>query len=123
MNPEDLYSKTKYPPLPPSSLEDKVTINKFIPGEFNYIKNNNYKIMLLTAWKAITELELWDFLKLNIESFVFSTDPRIIFIYDYIQTLGYDGHSGASFGNIMREMQFIAKNGEEEFRNIKLKTL
>jgi hypothetical protein len=30
--------------------------------------------------------------------------------------LGYDGHSGCSFGYTMRIMQYIAKYGEEKYK-------
>ena len=32
--------------------------------------------------------------------------------------LGYYGHSGVSFGFIMREMQFIAQKGEKEYKKL-----
>ena len=32
--------------------------------------------------------------------------------------LGYDGHSGSSFGITMRNMQFIALHGLEEHKKI-----
>lgn len=88
----------------------------FIPGEFNYIKNQNHKIMLETAWKAVTVLDLWDFMKQDIETYAFSMDPRVNQISNKIEEFGYIGHSGMSFGFIMRDMQFIAKYGEEEYR-------
>jgi hypothetical protein len=114
-----------FPPHPPSekekNKEKEEKRNKIIPGEFNYINDKNYKIMLVTAWKAIDKLELWDFVKQDIESFACSTDPRLRCILNEIEKLGYDGHSGVSFGLVMRNMQYIAKNGEEEFIKMVLK--
>jgi len=72
--------------------------------------------MLQTAWKAINQLELWDFINQEIESFAFSNDPRLVQIYNKIEKLGYTGHSGMSFGFTMRAMQTLARRGEEEFK-------
>jgi hypothetical protein len=35
-----------------------------------------------------------------------------------MEDLGYDGHSGSSFGLTMRHMQFIALHGLEEHKKI-----
>ena len=88
------------------------TIN---PGEFAYVKDVWTREMLVNAWQAITNTELWDFVKEDIDSFMFSQDPRVTRIYNKMEELGYGGHSGASFGFTMRTMQFIAKHGEEEY--------
>ena len=36
-------------------------------------------------------------------------------ISDNMATLGFDGHSGSSFGWVMRSMEYLAKNGKEAF--------
>lgn len=87
---------------------------------FDYIpeyKRNIYS----TAFDAITQLELWPFMKnFNEKSFMFSSSPEIQRIYNQIKLLGYTGHSGSSFGFIMREMEYIGKHGlnkfEEEYK-------
>jgi hypothetical protein len=43
-------------------------------------------------------------------------------ISDKILYLGYDGHSGASFGCVMRSMQFIAIHGYDSFREKYIET-
>ena len=84
---------------------------------FDFILNANDRIMYETALTAITQLELWDFMKnFSGESFMFSNQPEVSQIYAKIEQLGYSGHSGASFGLILRTMQFIANNSFEEFR-------
>jgi hypothetical protein len=35
-----------------------------------------------------------------------------------MEELGYDGHSGASFGWTMRTMQYIANHGEKKYKEI-----
>jgi hypothetical protein len=102
------------PPTPPSN-EDFAS---FIPGAFDYIKSSDdsYKRMLVNAYQAITQTETWNFVKEDCKSFAFSNDPRVSLIIQKMEELGYYGHSGGSFGFIMRDMQYIAKNGEEKFR-------
>jgi hypothetical protein len=82
---------------------------------FNFIPENE-RSMYTTAYNAITQLELWDYMRnFNEESFMFSSAKEVSKIYEKIGELGYGGHSGASFGFIMRQMQQIAKNGLQEY--------
>jgi hypothetical protein len=97
---------TKYPPTP--SLKD----DNFILGKFEYIKNKSDQEIFYTAYVAITITELWDYIK-QYENF---SDPEFNIIYNKIIELGYNGHSGCSFMATMREMQFISKYGEKEFK-------
>jgi len=84
-------------------------------GQFEFITNGD-RIMFVTAHAAISQLEFWDFMKRDIESYMFSSDPKVGKIYEKIEELGYTGHSGSSFGCTMRAMQFIAQNGYDKFR-------
>jgi len=84
-------------------------------GQFEFI-NENERIMYTTAHSAISQLELWDFMAKDIESYMFSSNPKVGKIYEKIEELGYKGHSGASFGCTMRDMQSIAQNGYDKFR-------
>jgi len=84
---------------------------------FDFIRDQNDRVMHETALTAITQLELWDFMKnFSGNSFMFSNEPEISQIYEKIEELGYTGHSGASFGSIMRIMQSIANDGFEIFK-------
>lgn len=102
----------------PFNITDVTSVEtkNIIPGDFGYIKSDSERFMLQTAWKAINQLELWDFVKQEIESFAFSNDPRLNQIYNKIEKLGYTGHSGMSFGFTMRAMQCLARYGEEELK-------
>ena len=122
---EEIYnSENILPPSPPTNEEILPSItqineeikNKFIPGKFYYVKDQNTREMLQTAWHAITLTENWGFVRQPIETFTFSNDKRLNTIYDKIEELGYLGHSGMSFGFTMREMQEIAVIGEEEYK-------
>ena len=94
------------PPSPPSCEEE-------LNGTFGYIKSNVDKKMFTTAYKAITQTETWHYIK-NMESCFGPESDRI---YKKIEQLGYDGHSGCSFMCTLREMQFIARYGEKEFKD------
>jgi hypothetical protein len=91
-----------------------------VPGKFDYIQDMDYKKRLVNAFQAVTLTESWSFLKRPCESFMFSNDPKIDVITKKMVELGYSGHSGSSFGCTMRDMQFIALRGEEEFRDVYL---
>lgn len=91
-------------------------------GQFEYVEDLWTREMLINAWQAINQTELWDFVKEDIDSFMFSHDPRVTRIYNKMEELGYRGHSGASFGCTMRNMQYLAEHGEEKFKTEILKT-
>ena len=75
------------------------------------------RTMYSTAFDAITQLELWPFMRNFQEgSFMFSSAPEVSRISERISQLGYDGHSGASFGFTMRAMEYIAKNGLDMYQ-------
>jgi hypothetical protein len=114
IHPESLENngESPIPALPRETL---------IPGKFEYIKDDGIRKMLANAWQAITLTETWDFVKQPIESFMWSNDNRIDFITNKMVELGYDGHSGCSFGWTMRQMQHIARYGEEKYREEFLK--
>jgi hypothetical protein len=87
----------------------------FCINTFDFIPSDE-RIMYETAFNSITQLELWDYLKnFDTQSFMFSNNEEIQRIYNKIEELGYTGHSGSSFGFIMRSMEYIAKNGLTKF--------
>ena len=76
------------------------------------------RIMYESAFNAITQLELWNFIRdFQDTSFMISRRPEVARIYEKIEELGYYGHSDGSFGSILRSMQYIAKNGLEQFEH------
>lgn len=87
-------------------------------GKFYYIKNLNDREMLTNAWQAITQTNNWNFMGQEIESFMLSNNPKIYEISRKMEELGYNGHSGCSFGCTMRNMQYLAEKGEEEFKKL-----
>lgn len=94
---------------------------QFQNGKFLYVNDAPSKKMHINALTAISQLELWDYMKKDIFSYVLSNDKEIVMISDKMVELGYDMHSGSSFGWIMRQMEYIAKHGEESYRQLYLK--
>lgn len=96
------------PPPPPQ---------KFIQGIFCYItpKDLKYKLMLIYAYDAITYTNTWDFMKKDCESFMSLKEPEIIMIRNKIKEQTNIIDNDNTFGCIMRDMQYIAKYGEEKF--------
>jgi hypothetical protein len=125
MDTEESQEQVILPPQPPSAEDEFITNGDFVKGQFDYIKNNSEKRMLQTAYQAINILELWNYMKENPgqNGFVFSGDDRVRKIYNKIEELGYHGHSGCSFGCVLRDMQAIAKYGEKEYRKRYLSSL
>ena len=80
---------------------------------FNYVNDTNSREMLLNAYQAIQLTETWNFMKKDIETYMWGKNPEITIILNKMSELGYGCHSGSSFSWTMREMQFIAQNGLE----------
>jgi len=93
------------PPEPPSRKEE-------LNGSFIYLKSKSDQKMFSTAYNAITQTETWDYIKNMTDIF----GPESNRIYNKIEELGYQGHSGCSFMATLREMQFIANHGEKKFK-------
>lgn len=88
---------------------------------FEFIRDTWERQMIENGYQSITELELWDWLKLyepDDTRFMWSTHDNILIISEKMQSLpNPPNHSGSSFGHIMRIMEYIAKNGLEQFKN------
>lgn len=92
------------------------SLHKKICDMFDFITEKPDKEMFINAYEAITLCELWDFMKQPIESYWFSTNVQVRIISKKMNELGYYGHSGSSFGWIMRQMQEIAQNGIDLYK-------
>ena len=88
---------------------------------FYFITDSHENVMLETAYNAITSLELWDYMKKSTNSYMLCSDKELELIISEIQKLGYDGHSGSSFGCTMRDMQYIAQHGLPQYIELRTK--
>lgn len=87
-------------------------------SDFLKIKDEHTRFLLENAYQAITVVEGWEFMKTfndNQYGFMFSDSPMTGKIMNKMEELGYSGHSGGSFGWTMRNMEFLAKHGKDEF--------
>jgi hypothetical protein len=89
-------------------------------GSFDYMNDHIVPYLVNAHW-AITECELWEWLRTYSppegKGFMFSTTPERERIdakmrEQYIA----GGHSGSSYGFTMRVMEYIAKNGYENYK-------
>ena len=120
------YENKLYPPSPPSTYcsDDELEYSnsqeslKIGNGNFDYIEDIHERIMIDNAFQAISQTNMWEFIAKDIKSFMFSSDSRIELISKKMEELGYHSHSGLSFGCTMRNMQYLAKNGEDEFKKM-----
>jgi hypothetical protein len=88
------------------------------PEEFNTFANNDTRLMLSNAYRAISYANAWTWLRnFDQESFMFTKDPMIGIITENMIKLGFNDHSGFSFAWTMRQMEILAKNGKKEFLN------
>ncbi len=88
-------------------------------GQFNYINSTYTRQAYHFTHAAITQTNLWDFIKQNPGpgGYTLSTSPELYTIYNKIEELGYHGHSGSSFAISLRAMNYIANHGEQSFIN------
>ena len=74
-------------------------------------------IMLADAHAAITKAGLWEYFALpstpGKDGFMRSTDKELVELDKFLR---YNGHSGASYGWTMRQMEALAKDGVESLR-------
>jgi len=114
---DDIVFRTPTPPKNTPKITSDIKYNVG-DGKFEYITDIFNRNMIVNAWQAITETNLWDFVSKPIESFMWSNDQRIKIISEKMELLGYIGHSGATFGCTMRNMQYLAQNGEDNFKKL-----
>ena len=112
----DVINTQSAPEEPPRLMRSY----NFTQGEFLYIKNIWEREMLQNGWAAVEQLNLWDFMKKDCDSYMMSNAPEIMLITKKMEELGYNGHSGASFACTMRTLQYIAKNGEIAYKNSRI---
>lgn len=92
-------------------------MNTVSEGDFKSLPLDEWeREMLEDAYKAVTKANRWDFLRRpdvpGPNGFMFSNWPQVKDIDSFME---YGGHSGGSYGCTMRAMEFIAKNGWDEY--------
>jgi hypothetical protein len=88
-------------------------------SNFDFINDLQSRAFFVSAFKAITICELWpwfnDFDSSN--NFMFSTGAEIDLLRAELNKDPINNfHSGASYGFVLRQMEYIAKNGYEKYK-------
>ena len=89
-------------------------------GKFDFMNDPLVPYLVNAHW-AITECELWDWLRTYDapidKGFMFSTTPeRERMNAKMLEQSIAQGHSGCSYGYTMRVMEYIAKYGYEKYK-------
>lgn len=84
---------------------------------FDFIDDQSTKDFLQSAYKAITNCEMWDWIRTNqIRSFMFDDRLEMRKIRNEMYKDDINSyHSGSSFGFILREIEYIAKYGYSKY--------
>lgn len=89
-------------------------MNKFTPLGFDA----HEAMLLQDAYDAVTKADMWEYLRLpstpGTDGFMFNADIELAAIS---AEMVYDGHSGASYAWVMRQMEAIAKTSWESYAN------
>ena len=102
-----------------SILSFKLSIISVSRGSllFNFINDESTKEFLQSAHKAITNCEMWDWIRTKqIGSFMYDRGPEMQIIRTQMDKDPVNiNHSGSSYGWIMREIEYIAKYGYSKY--------
>ncbi len=100
------------------------------PGDFTFLADYSHEVQMLdSAYKAVSSVDgAWDFLKTYSppegEGFMFVRNPPLKLKQIEDAILAADGgHSGSSFGFVMRAMEYIAKNGWDGYIDLRTNNL
>jgi len=85
---------------------------------FSFINDPTSRRYVADAYQAVTVAEAWPLMAKDPGEggFMFTTNEAYKTIRNHME-LRYD-HSGSSYGWTMRQIQFIAQNGMDAYRNL-----
>ncbi len=90
--------------------------------DFGFYGFDFWSNCIYNAYIVVTENNLWDWFREYSpdpsNGYMFDTHPNTRFMSNALDS---DGHSGASFGLVMRTLQQIARVGYEEYKNAYLR--
>jgi hypothetical protein len=101
-----MYNEQLLPPPPPSNGID-----------WSWIRDTHSRDMIESGYRAIEDSRGWNILRnFQGESIIFSRNNDIINLCNTVNEYFNDGHSGSSMGFTMRALEYIAKNGIEQYK-------
>jgi len=77
-------------------------------GDFSFVENKLHRHMLMDAYKALTNTELWDLVKQDISL----ENPEVLQLF---MAMKYKSHTLQTFGVVMRNMKRITAVGWEAY--------
>jgi hypothetical protein len=92
-------------------------------GEFDFVRDDSTREFLKSAHRAISLCELWDWMRFYTPppntDFTWNKTPELNRINQQLWNDPVNEyHSESSYDFIMREMEIIAKNGYNSYKNI-----
>jgi hypothetical protein len=89
---------------------------------FACVNDEQTQLYFRSAYNSIMQLELWPWIQQNNGPFIMNKSPEMTMLKERMWEDDINSyHSGASYALVMREMEFIAKEGYEKFRQMHLK--
>ena len=87
-------------------------------NRFDFVRNKMEKTVLHDAYEAVNDMNLWDYLKENtFETFTYYDGPHKQLHQELLEKADKNNmHSGSSYGITMRNMEQIAKQGFEVWK-------
>jgi hypothetical protein len=86
--------------------------------DFSFITDDDTKHMISSAYNCVMNKDAWKNIKnFKGESYMFSNDTKINQLMNDIDSMYEGGHSGASIGWTMRQIERIAYIGFDKFKN------
>ncbi len=88
---------------------------------FECVKDNHDRMYYRSAYNSIMQLELWTWIQRNNEPFIMNRSLEMTLLKEHMWQDDINSyHSGASYALVMRQMELIAKEGYEKFRQMHL---
>lgn len=87
-----------------------------VEGDFTFVKDKMWRTTLENAYKYTTELNMWTFFKEETPpqdtGYMFWNEPKLERLRNALDS---DGHSGANMSICLRNMEYIAKHGWDNY--------
>lgn len=118
--PDDIHNLPIPPPVATSihvaeEVQHMRSVDLPHSPDFSFSVNER---MLKSAYEVIEQCEAWPLLQnFSGNSFMWSSDRKIVCLMNKINTAYDDLHSGASLSYVMRELEYIAKYGFSEYKH------
>ena len=116
MEESNIYLSLDVPPIPPIAPPIISSYDYPICPDFTFISDTSTRQIIESAYKVVARTNSWQIIRnFHSRSFLFSGDHQIVELMTKIND-EYNGHSGTSLSCTMRNINYIAKNGFNSYR-------